>query len=193
MIGPLTMTELDRWFMDEILTHEAALTRFLKRNCADPAEVADLRQETYARAYDAARKALPVYAKSHLFGIARNLMIDKLRRSKVIAIDAVADLEALHVASEDPGPDRQFQGRQDLARLSAALDQLPPRCREVVVLRKIERLSQREIATRMGISENTVEHQVVKGTRLLADIIFGHSRPPRGKSAPGSTKGERGW
>ena len=184
------MNGLDLWFTNEILIHEAALTRFLKRNWNDVAEVADLRQETYARAYDAARKALPLYPKSYLFGIARNLMIDQLRQKKVVAIDAVADLEALHIASDDPGPERHYQGRQDLRRLHAALDQLPPRCREVVVLRKVEQLSQREIAARMGFSENTVEHQVVKGLRLLADTMFGHRMPAAEPDAEAAIEGE---
>ncbi len=177
--------DLDRWFTREILSHEPALMRFLKRNWKDTADIEDLRQETYARAYDAARKALPLHPKSHLFGIARNLMIDRLRQKKVVAIDAVADLDALRIVSEDPGPDRHYQGRQDLGRLYAALDLLPPRCREVVILRKVEQLSQREIAAEMGISENTVEHQVVKGMRLLADTLFGDR-----KSAPDAARGE---
>jgi len=182
------MNALDRWFIDEILVHEPALTRFLKRRWSDQAEIADLRQESYARAYHAARKALPLYPKSHLFGIARNLMIDRLRKAKVVAIDAVAELEALQLVSDDPCAERHLQGRQELARLLAALDQLPPRCRKVVEMRKIEQLSQREIALALGISENTVEHQVVKGMRLLAGII--HGREARGQAE--AERNERG-
>jgi len=41
--------ELDQWFANEILPHEAALTRYLKRVCPNSADVPDLRQEVYVR------------------------------------------------------------------------------------------------------------------------------------------------
>ena len=48
--------------------------------------------------------------------------------------------------------------REELRRLQAAIDRLPPRCREAVVLARIEELPGREIARRMGINEATVSH-----------------------------------
>ena len=61
--------------------------------------------------------------------------------------------------------------KQELHRLQAALDRLPSRCREAVVLRKIEGLPRKEIAQRMGISEATVAEHLAAGMYVLADGI----------------------
>ncbi|MDT9600842.1 RNA polymerase sigma factor [Sphingosinicella rhizophila] len=176
------MTELDLWFVDEILPQERALTRFIRRNWRDEAEVPDLRQEIYARAYKGAKGGRPTYARAYLFTIARNLLIDRTRRAKVIPIDAVADLSGLDVATDLPSADRHLQGRQELQLLRDALAALPPRCREVVTLRKIDRLPQREVARRLSITEDTVERQVGKGMRILAEAVFGHAIRVRRRS-----------
>ena len=55
----------------------------------------------------------------------------------------------------------------------SALDQLPPRAREAVLLRKIEGLSYREIALRMGIGEDTVSEHLSKAMYALADTLYG--------------------
>src|SRR3546814_6998817 len=68
--------------------------------------------------------------------------------------------------------DRIISGRQELARLEAALGDLPERCRETFVLRKIDELSQRETAGKMGVSEATVEKQMVKAMRILTDRFW---------------------
>lgn len=55
--------------------------------------------------------------------------------------------------------------------MQEALEQLPPRCRRVIMLRRVHGLSQREVARCMGIKKESVESQIVKGMRLLSDII----------------------
>src|SRR3546814_15794048 len=65
-----------------------------------------------------------------------------------------------------------------LHRLGAAFDPLPPRCREVVWLRRVEDLPQKEVAARLGISQTTVEMQVSKGDRPLAAHFYGPGTPP---------------
>ena len=57
--------------------------------------------------------------------------------------------------------------------MQAGLDRLPPRCREVVRLRKIEGLSTRETAERLGVGIDTVEQQTVHGMRALVDFMLG--------------------
>src|SRR3546814_19239181 len=82
------------------------------------------------------------------------------------------DLDAANVLSDDISAYRIISGRQELARLEAALDDLPARCRETFVLRKIDGLSQRETAEKMGVSEATVEKQMVKAMRILTDRFW---------------------
>ncbi len=108
-----------------------------------------------------------------MFTTARHLMTDRLRRARVVSIDAVGDLDALNVLVDEISPEHRLSSRQELTRLSAAIDRLPDRCREVVWLRRVEDLPQKEVALRMGISEKTVEKQVAKGARLIADYFHG--------------------
>jgi RNA polymerase sigma factor (sigma-70 family) len=132
-----------------------------------------LAQEVYARVYEAAREKIPQPVKPFVFTTARNLLIDRARHERVVPIEAMADLEALGVAVDMPGPDRSVMAQDELRRLQAALDRLPPRCREVVVLGRIEGLSGREISERLGIGASTVYEHLAHGMSALADILFG--------------------
>jgi RNA polymerase sigma-70 factor (ECF subfamily) len=165
--------DLDAWFVREILSHEAALVRYLLRKWPNRDEVHDLRQEAYIRVYEAARSARPVFAKSFLFTTVRHLMADRIRRERVVSIESRADVDALNVLVEEIGPEQQESARQQLRHLATAFDALPPKCREVVWLRRVQECSQKEVARRLGISEGTVEKHVARGMRLLANWIYG--------------------
>jgi RNA polymerase sigma factor (sigma-70 family) len=161
--------DVDHWFVTEILPLEQALTRFLRRNWHNHHEVADLRQEIYVRVYEAARRERPFPVKPFLFLTGRNLMIDRLRQRNVVKIETMDDIGWQGVMDKEPGPERRVAARQELRRMQAALDELPPRCRQVIILRRVHGFSQREVAKKLGIKEETVENQVVKGMRILAD------------------------
>ena len=165
--------ELDNWFIREILVHEAALARYLARCWRHRDELVDLRQEVYARVYEAAGRSLPTQPKAFLFATARHLITDRLRRVRVVSIEPMGDFEPSHVLIDEVSPERWSGGRQMLARIADAFDRLPDRCREVVWLRRVEELSQKEVAVRLGISEKTVEKHIAKGMRLLAGHMYG--------------------
>jgi len=164
---------LDAWFTREILVHEAALTRLLQCTWRHREDIHDLRQEVYVRVYEAAAQSRPTQPKAFLFTTARHLVTDRLRRSRVVAIDAVGDLDALNVLIDELSPERRLDGRQILKRLAEAFDRLPARCREVVWMRKVQELPQKAVAAQLQITEKTVEKQVAKGIRLLADHFYG--------------------
>jgi RNA polymerase sigma-70 factor (ECF subfamily) len=164
---------LNGWFVREVLPLEAALMQFLRRSWPNKSDIDDLAQEVYARVYEAAREKIPQPVKPFVFTIARNLLIDRVRHEQVVPIEAVADLESLGVAVDAPGPDRNVMAQDELRRLQAALEKLPPRCREVVVLGRIEGLSGKEISQRLGIGASTVSEHLATGMNTLADLLFG--------------------
>ncbi len=170
---PAMAAELDRWFTEQVLVHEAALVRYLLRNWPHRDEIHDLRQEIYARVYESAAKSLPLQPKPFLFAAARHLLADRARRAKVVSIEPMGDFEPSNVLVDDLSPERWCGGRQILRRLADAFDRLPDRCREVVWLRRVEDLSQKEVAMRLGISEKTVEKHIAKGMRLIAESFYG--------------------
>jgi RNA polymerase sigma factor (sigma-70 family) len=169
---------LKEWFVREVLPLEAALVQYLQHSCRDANEVADLRQDVYVRVYEAARKQIPRPARPFVFTVARNLLINRVRRERIVTIESVVDLDALDVAIDTPGPDRSAIAREELRRLQIAIDHLPPRCREAVVLGRIEGLSGQEIAQRMGISEAAVSKHLATGMFALANILYGE-RPEK--------------
>lgn len=162
---------LRNWFKQEILPLEPVLTRFLQRNWRDQSEIEDLRQEAYVRVFDAARHERPRLPKAFLFQITKNLMIDILRKKSVISLDTITDLEMRNVSDREPSTEVVISARQELQLLQNAIDDLPPRCREVVMRRKVQGFSQKEVAAQMGIAVVTVENQVAIGMRLLAEAL----------------------
>lgn len=163
---------LDTWFAREILACEESLLRYLMRTWHHRDEIHDLRQEVYIRVYEAASKNRPLAPKSFLFATARNLMADRLRRSRVVSIEARADLDALNVLVDEISPEDHASAHEELRTLARAFDRLPPRCREVVWMRRVEGLSQREVAERLGIGEAMVEKHVAKAMCRLAEALL---------------------
>ena len=169
----MSQRDIDAWFIEQVLPLESALIGFLRRHWRDDADVADIRQETYARVYEAARRELPRHVKAFVFMTARNLMIDRARRAQVVSMETIADFESLSVFTIEPDAEEYLSSRQELKALQRALDVLPPRCREIVVMRKIEGLPQKRVAAMLGIAESTVEKQLAKGVKRLADTLYG--------------------
>jgi RNA polymerase sigma-70 factor (ECF subfamily) len=76
---------------------------------------------------------------------------------------------------DELSPERRVSAWQEMRRVTQALNGLPPRCREVVWLRKVGELSTKEVAGHLGISERTVEGQLLKGMQLLTDAVLSHN------------------
>jgi len=169
----ITAPEVDAWFEREVLPLEAGLMQFLQHNWRNKSDIADLRQDIYVRVYEAALKEIPESAKSFVFTTARNLLITRMRHEQVVPFEAISDLEALETAIDEPSPESAVMARDELRRLQAALDQLPPRSREAFVLRQVHGLSGREIATRMGVAEVTVKYHLKEASRILANLLYG--------------------
>ena len=165
--------DVDAWFEREVLPLEAALMQYLQHNWRNASDITDLRQDIYVRVYESALKGLPESPKAFVFTIARNLLIRRVRREQIVPFEAVSDFEALGTAIDAPGPENALIARDELRRLQTALDHLPPRCREAFVMQQIDGLTHREIATRMGINERTVQTHLRDAGRALADILYG--------------------
>lgn len=168
----MTAAELREWFVREVLPLEAALVHFLQRNWHNRSDVEDLLQDVYVRVCEAALREPPDSTRAFTFATARNALIDRIRHERVIPIEAADDLDTFGVAADEPGPERNASAREELRLLQGALDRLPPRCREVVVLRRIEGMSRRQIAARLGITEATVAEHLAKGMSVLADVLY---------------------
>lgn len=148
-------SDVDRTFIARLC---ARLTR--RTGCAE--EAADIVQDSFLRLAQRSNTSID-NPEGYMWRIARNLAVDRRRRSQTFPCVPLED----DVPSVMPAPDRVVVGRQSLEEVMRIVDNLPQRCREVFVLRKIDGLEQEEIATRLGISQNMVQKHLRKA---LADI-----------------------
>ena len=160
-----------RWFADEVQPHGSSLKAYLQGAFPAVRDAEDVVQESFLRLWKL-RAVHPIRsAKAFLFTVARNIALDSVRRTRGSPISAVPDLAALPVMEEDADVSKAVSRSEEVALLVDALQALPARCREIILLRKFEHLSQKEVAARLGISELTVQEQVYRGVRRLEKIL----------------------
>jgi RNA polymerase sigma-70 factor (ECF subfamily) len=176
--------DLDLWYRENVLVHERALRAYLRRAFPIVTDLDNVVQETFVRVLQARRTGHVENVRGYLFATARNLALALMRRREIISIDSIAEIEALDISTGEPDVHEKVGLKLELELLTQAIQSLPDRCREVLTLRKIEGLSQREIATRMGISEHTVEAQVANGMRRCAQFLRERGVLPPRKQQP---------
>jgi RNA polymerase sigma-70 factor (ECF subfamily) len=136
--------------------HRRALLSFLTGKVGREA-APDLLQETFVRALRYEKLDEVADTRAFLRTTAANLSRDYVRRRETEGRHVTpADGEKEH-PSADATPDVLLETSEKTARLLAAVNALPPKCRQVFILRRFEDLSQQEIADRLGISRNMVE------------------------------------
>ncbi|HVJ34054.1 MAG TPA: RNA polymerase sigma factor [Terriglobia bacterium] len=176
------MTESRNRLLAAFAEHQQGLMRFLLRRLGNQALAQDLVQEIWLRVAavpgpgglggaEPSRRGQSAgnitHPRNYLYRIAANLAVDHQRRaSHGIEVSAEPD----HVAAVPdlaPSPESIVAARHELRQLLQELNRLPPRCREVFLLTKLHGLSYAEVATRLGISKNTV---MVHMTNALAQL-----------------------
>ncbi|MFC4311158.1 RNA polymerase sigma factor [Steroidobacter flavus] len=132
------------------------LAVYLRRRVGDPALAADLAQEAFLRLAALPENAIIANPRGYLFTVAQRLVADHWR-SSATRYERTANEETLHSAVDPtPRPDETLIQREAVSILSATIEALPPRTREVFRLHKFENLSYIEIGQRLGIARNTV-------------------------------------
>jgi RNA polymerase sigma factor (sigma-70 family) len=191
-----TMNSIERnaWLAKEILVHERALRGYLGRFFRNIADVEDVVQETYARLLSLNESTAATVRNWHafLFTSARNVALDRIRKARVVSLDALAEMGGADVLVQAPTADEALNTRQELELLLETIASLPDRCREALTLRKLYGLSQREIAKRLAISESTVEKHVAYGVRLCAERMFAKRGESRRVDAERGAPGRKG-
>ncbi|MBI5380601.1 MAG: sigma-70 family RNA polymerase sigma factor [Opitutae bacterium] len=174
--------EQAKWFTKEVQPYGAELKAYLRGAFPAVRDVDDVVQESYVRIWKA-RAAHPIRsARAFLFQVARHVALNLVDRQRISPVFTVGDLAALPVIEDKPGVAESTEQQERLAFLVEALATLPPRCREITILRKLKGMPQKEVAELLGISERTVEEQVARGVRRCEDFlrkrgISSHSQP----------------
>lgn len=156
----------------------APLRRHLSRLLGNGAEAEDIAHDAYLRVYRAEQEQQLVAREPEalLYTTARRLAFNRIKRHRIAPISRTAQAPE-DKASASPDVVQQVIARQEWQRLEQALADLPAGCRAVLLLRKIELLSHREIARQLGISVSTVEKQHARALRLLRAAMAAEDAP----------------
>ena len=153
----------------------ASLYRYLDRLSGDPDLAEDLAQEAFVRLYK--RREIPNDARAWLAAVASNLFRDERRNARTRR-DLLARQPAdLTLGSPSPSPDQAVEREDRRTRVGRALDSLPLRDREMLLLRH-EGYSYREIATAVGVAETSVGTMLVRATEAFKAEFMEKSRAP---------------
>lgn len=154
-----------RWFAEQVQPHDGQLKSYLRNAYPAVRDVDDVVQESYLRVWRRHASRPIASAKNFLFSVARHLAIDLIRREGSSPLLPLTDLATLSVMDDGACTVEAACTDEEVALLLEAIDALPRRCREIMILRKLERVPQKEIARRLGLSVQTVQVQIGRGTR----------------------------
>jgi RNA polymerase sigma-70 factor (ECF subfamily) len=135
------------------------------------ADVEDVVQECYcaiAQLSDVTHISSP---RAYLFTIARNLARRQRKLARVVRLDASPEvLDSLN-EGDHLSPERIASARQELERVQAAVSTLSERARRIFIMRRMEGLTQKEIARRLGVTETVVENEASRSLRAILKIM----------------------
>jgi RNA polymerase sigma-70 factor (ECF subfamily) len=157
------------WVASYILPHEGEVRGWLRRQVRtlNVYDIDIFLEEAYTRLWTAEYTHI-TNGRGYLFAVIRNLLLEQARHARIVPMERLGEIDALLIPSEEPGPDRRANARQELERLERVVAELPEQCRRAFQLQKFQGLSQREIALEMNIAEKTVEkHLAVALARVL--------------------------
>lgn len=155
----------------EILPHESELRIWLRRRLVAAADVEDVVQECYCRLAQLSDVSHITVPRAYLFTVARNLAEQQRKRARVVRIESLTDAVEAQLESDPLSPDRFASARQELGRVQAALATLSDRARRIFIMRKVEGLSQKEIAQALGVSETVVENEASRSVRAVLRLL----------------------
>jgi RNA polymerase sigma-70 factor (ECF subfamily) len=140
--------------------HHNSLLSFLRLRLRVADDAADVAQETWIRMLQYEGSCEVRSPSSLLFRIAINVANDLSRLEQVRHFSDHCSLDGMDLDSGLPTPEREVAAEQELNLLYRKIESLPPRCRQVFLLSRVQCLTYPEIARQCGISVKMVEKHI---------------------------------
>lgn len=159
-----------------VVKYQRKIGRLLSRLVRDPAEVEDVTQEAFIKAY----RALPGFRGDSAFytwlyriaiNTAKNYLVAMGRRAPTstgVDIDDAENFEDADQLRDTSTPESELEGKEIAATVNKAVDALPEDLRTAITLREIEGLSYDEIANVMNCPIGTVRSRIFRAREAIA-------------------------
>ncbi len=159
-------------FIQAYDTHADQLYRHCVLRVSDPGLAQDLVQDTFLRAWNTVASGEEVHdMRAYLFRVLRNLIIDHYRKKKPEALEPLLDTGWDPLDTDTPSPLRVSETQEILS----AIHQLPDPDKEILILRYVDDLEPKDIATALGLSSNVVSVRITRAlekTRKLLHVTL---------------------
>lgn len=162
-----------------VIKYQRKLARLLSQFIRDSAEVEDVTQETFIKAY----RALPSFRGDSAFytwlyriGIntAKNFLVSQGRKLPVLQgfdNEDTEDFEDSGLLKEMNTPESELMSKQIAQTVNQTLDSLPEELRTAITLREIDGLSYEEIATIMDCPIGTVRSRIFRAREAISEQL----------------------
>ena len=160
------------------LQHETAIKKYLFRFFSRHQDVDDVAQEVFIKAFATEIRTEVRDPRRLLFRAAKHAALSELGKKANVTTDYLEDMGETPVLVDrnEADAEEKLDARRKLAALSMAIAELPPMCRKVFILRKVEGLPVKEVAARLNISVSAVEKHgaagIVKCARRLKELGY---------------------
>jgi RNA polymerase sigma-70 factor (ECF subfamily) len=144
------------------LRYRTPLISYFRRRGVDQVQCEDLAHEVFARVSKRNAEGID-NPEAYVFSSASSVYIDHVRRRKSHFADAHDNVDGLDFESEAPSPLRVLEGKDALQRLAGIMEELPQRTREILLLSRLEGLTNTQLATRFELSVSSIEKHLARG------------------------------
>ena len=144
-----------------------SLVQFLRRRTATEQDAEDAAQESMAKLLRYRESEPAIAWKQLLYRIAVNVAHDQFRVAFTHRSKEHVTLNGQEIAAHEHSPEERAEYEQQVAHLTQAILELPPKCQRVYLLKRVHGMSRAQIADRCGISVKMVEKHLATALVLL--------------------------